>query len=520
MQRDFDTMMRDTEAWLPQLLTPILILAVGFLVAYFLGYATRKVLQRLHVNERVARATPPQEGAPETPRRHMDVAGVAGKVVFYGALLFVFMAVVESIGMANVATPAQDLLRKVFGFIPNLLAAVVLGGIAWVVASVLRAGARRALAGRVTSERADERMGLDQESRARLSRSLSEAIYWLVFLLFLPAILNALALEGLLGPVRNMIDQILRAIPNIIVGAILIAVGWFIARVVQRLTTSLLESAGADRLSARVGVSSALGETSLSSAIGMLAFVLVFIPALIAGLNAMGIEAIAGPATAMLGTMLAMLPRLLGAALILAIAFVVGRLAGGVVERLLESLSFDRIPERLGIARVEDIEEKYRPSRVANVVVVVAALLVGAMEASSTMGFQTLSNMLAEATAFGVQVLVGVAILTIGLAFANIAARAVRASQSAHAETLSNVARVGILILAAAMALRQMGLADEIVNLAFGLVLGAVAVASALAFGLGGRDAASRALARLEAQETTGEGSPPRSSPDEHRTPH
>jgi hypothetical protein len=516
MQQDFGTRARESAEWVPQILTPILIFIIGVFVAYLAGYATRKLFDRLRINERVSQGSATDEGE----RRQVDVASIAGSVVYYGGLLFVFMAVVESFGMGNVATPAQDLLGKVFAFIPNLIAALILGGIAWVVASLLRGATRRVFARRATAGRFDPTAGPDPVRQANLARSVSEAVYWLVFLLFLPAILNALALEGLLGPVRNMMDQILRAIPNVIVGAFLIAVGWFIARVVQRLTTNLLESAGVDRLSARIGVSSALGQTPLSAAIGMLAFVLVFVPALIAGLNAMGIEAIARPATDMLGTMLAMLPRLLGAALILAIAYVVGRLAGGIVERLLQGIAFDQLPERLGIAtREERLDEGYRPSRVAHVVVVVAALLIGAMEASATLGFDALSTMLADATRFGVQVLVAVVILAIGLAFANIAARAVRSSRSEHAETLANVARVGILILAAAMALRQMGLADEIVNLAFGLVLGAIAVAVALAFGLGGREAASRALARLEAERPRGDAGPPEST-DEHRTPH
>jgi len=55
---------------------------------------------------------------------------------------------------------------------------------------------------------------------------------------------------------------------------------------------------------------------------------------------------------------------------------------------------------------------------------------------------------------------------------------------------LANIARVAILGLVLAMGLRSMGLADNIVNMAFGFTIGAVAVATALAFGLGGRDAA------------------------------
>jgi hypothetical protein len=50
--------------------------------------------------------------------------------------------------------------------------------------------------------------------------------------------------------------------------------------------------------------------------------------------------------------------------------------------------------------------------------------------------------------------------------------------------------------LVIAMGLRAMGIADSIVNMAFGLTLGAVAVAFALAFGLGGRAAADRLLAK------------------------
>ena len=57
---------------------------------------------------------------------------------------------------------------------------------------------------------------------------------------------------------------------------------------------------------------------------------------------------------------------------------------------------------------------------------------------------------------------------------------------------LAIVTRVSILVLAAAMALLQMGIADEVVLLAFGVTGGAVAVAAAIAFGIGGRETARR----------------------------
>lgn len=78
------------------------------------------------------------------------------------------------------------------------------------------------------------------------------------------------------------------------------------------------------------------------------------------------------------------------------------------------------------------------------------------------------------------------------LYLADLAARAIRTSGAANAGLLATAARVAIFVLTGAMALRQIGLANEIVNLAFGLLVGAIAVALAIAFGLGSREIAGR----------------------------
>jgi hypothetical protein len=119
-------------------------------------------------------------------------------------------------------------------------------------------------------------------------------------------------------------------------------------------------------------------------------------------------------------------------------------------------------------------------------------MLFAAIEASRLLGFVLLADLVSEFTAFAGQVVLGLIIFAIGLYLANLAAKTVQASGAAQAGWLAMAARVSILVLAGAMALRQMGLANEIINLAFGLLLGAIAVAMALAFGLGGREAAAR----------------------------
>jgi cytochrome bd-type quinol oxidase subunit 2 len=83
-------------------------------------------------------------------------------------------------------------------------------------------------------------------------------------------------------------------------------------------------------------------------------------------------------------------------------------------------------------------------------------------------------------------VLLGAVILIIGSWLANVAHDAIKRANARHSEGIASIARVAILGLVIAMGLRAMGVADDIVNLAFLLTFGAVAVAMALSFGLGG----------------------------------
>src|SRR5205085_5631564 len=94
----------------------------------------------------------------------------------------------------------------------------------------------------------------------------------------------------------------------------------------------------------------------------------------------------------------------------------------------------------------------------------------------------------------------------VGLYIANLVANAIWASAGKNAGLLALAARISILVLAGAMALRQMGLAPEIIQTAFTLLLGAVAVAVALAFGLGSRDVAARIVADWHDKLEKGKG--------------
>jgi hypothetical protein len=476
--------------YIPNLIAALAILIVGWLVALIVSAIVRGVLRRTSLDNRLARWVM-GEAAAEGVELERQIA----RGVYYLIMLFVLIAFFQTLGLTLITEPLNQLLIQVFQYAPRLLGAGLLLLVAWVVASALKLVLSRVLTAAKIDERLGSEAGLEEEKRVPLAQTLGNAMYWLVFLLFLPAVLSALELEGLLQPVQGMINQILGFLPNIFAAGLILAIGWFVARIVQQIVTNLLAAIGADRLSERVGLAPALGERRLSGLLGLVVYILILIPVLIAALNALALEAITQPASNMLNAILEAIPSIFAATLVVVIAYVVGRVVAGLIANLLTGVGFNAVLARLGLGK-EPVEGERTPSEIVGYLVLVAIMLFAAIEASRLLGFVLLADLVTQFTAFAGQVILGLIIFAIGLYLANLAASTVRASGAAQAGWLAMAARVSILVLAGAMALRQMGLANEIINLAFGLLLGAIAVAVALAFGLGGREAAAREVER------------------------
>jgi hypothetical protein len=480
---------------LPQLAWAIVILVGGVVVAFVVAWLVRWVLKKTELDNKLVRWLVGRERGEKVAIERWISRGVFWLIV----LIFLVQAL-QQLGLTMVTEPLSRFLNQIFEYAPRLIAPAVIGLVAWLVASGLRFVVWRGLSllklderFRTEVEEADE-----DEERVPLAKTLSETVYWLVLLLFLPAILSALSLQGLLGPVQSMIDKALAFLPNLFAAGLILAFGWLLARIVQRVVTNLLAAVGADRMSEQVGLEKALGEQKLSGLLGLVLYVLILIPVLIAALNTLQLDAITHPASEMLNTILTALPLIFAAALVLAIAFFVGRVVSGLAANLLAGVGFDSVLVRLGIGG-EPEEDQRTPSEIVGYLVLVAIMLFATIEAVRLLGFEVLAELVAEFMVFASHLALGLVILGVGLFLANVASRTIEASNTAQAKLLALAARISIIVLAGAMALRQMGLANEIITLAFGLLLGAIAVAAALAFGLGCRD-----LARDAAQEWLG----------------
>jgi hypothetical protein len=471
-----------------QLLQAVLILVVGWIIALAVAALVRGALRRTEVDNRLAKWIMGGEG-----EEKIEVERWFGRGAFWLVMLFVLVAFFETLGLTAITEPLNRFLVRVFEYAPRLIAPAILALVAWALATGLRFVVRRVLETVNLDARLGDQAGLEEEERVPLARTVSEAVYWLIFLLFLPAILSALHLEGLLQPVQGMLDKVLAFLPNLFAAGLILGFGWLLARIIQRLVTNLLAAIGVDRFGEQHGIDKALGQQKLSGVIGLLVYILVLIPVLIASLNSLRLDAITAPASDMLNAILISLPLLFGAALVLVIAYFVGRVVSGLATNLLSGIGFNNILVKLGLGK-EPAEGQRTPSEVVGYLVLVSIMLFATIEAVRLLGFEVLGTLVADFLVFASHIALGLVIFGIGLFLANLAARTIEASTTAQARLLALAARVSIMVLAGAMALRQMGLANEIITIAFGLMLGAIAVATALAFGLGCRGLAEDAM--------------------------
>jgi hypothetical protein len=484
MDNIIDQINQNVVGYVPHLIGALAILVLGWLVARVIAALVRGALRRTNIDNKLVQWLTGEAVAVED--------GVA-RGVFYLIMIFVLVAFFQALGLTLPTEPLNRLLTQIFAFAPQLLGAGLLLLLAWIVASIMRVVISRVLGAAKLDQRLARETGVEDEKSVALTATLADTAYWLVFLFFLPAVLNALSLQGLLAPVQGMVNKILDFLPNLFTAALILGVGWLVARVVQRVVSNLLAAMGADQFSERVGLSRVLGQQRLSIVVGLVLYVLILIPVLIGALQSLALEAITHPASNMLNSILSALPAIFAAALIVGIAYAIGRVVADMVANLLTALGFNAVLAKLGLGGEPSAGER-TPAEVTGYLVLVAILLFAAIEAVRELGFTVLADLIARFTVFAGQVVLGLIVFGIGLFLANLAASTVRASGTAQAGLLALAARVSIIVLAGAMALRQMGLADDIINMAFGLLLGCIAVAVALAFGLGAREIAAREL--------------------------
>lgn len=403
---------------------------------------------------------------------------------------------------------------------PRILIALIILLVTWIIARAVAWALSKAVSRTPALQK--HTPGNQHETVGQQLGTIAKLIIWLVGIM---AALQYLGVGEILQPINQLTTDIFHFLPRLLGAGLIFFVGLIVARIVRRLVETLLSAANVDGWMARAGLGdhpstvrtdpaavppgAAPGQSraTLARAAGILVFALIIIPVSIAALQVLGIEAISGPAINMLNEISAAIPRILTAALWLGIAYVAAKFVKTIIESVLPPTGFDNAIRSTGVLPASTV-----PSRIVANIAFVAIMLFAGIEAAKQLGGGTIAIFLAQVTELGGKVIFGTLIIVAGIFLARIISNLV-GSGTGEGGVAQTFVRYAIIILFAFVGLSFMDLANEIVVLAFGLILGAAAIAAALAFGLGGRDAAARILERYADRVPPPGATPPRTPP-------
>ncbi len=340
-------------------------------------------------------------------------------------------------------------------------------------------------------------------SGSSLGASLGKIVSLLIWLFGLLVILQVLGLGAVAGPVDSLLENVVAFIPNLVGAGLIFFIGLMVARIVRDLIVTTLQTVDFDKWANRGGVDNVTGNTAISNTIATIVYAVIVIFVAIMALDALNIESISRPASSMLQLIFNAIPNIIAAAVLLGIGYLISKFVVQVLKEVLPGLGVDRALAESGM-----MGENARASTIIARVVQVAIILFFAIAATRLLGFPELTAILDAVLELGGKVIFGAVVIAFGFFIANLLARLI--SGDGENATAATIVRWATIILFVFMGLQFTGIGGMIPANALTILIAGVAVAGALAFGLGGRDWAARKLDQMDSDLAGAAGAAPK----------
>ncbi|MBR3834352.1 MAG: mechanosensitive ion channel [Lachnospiraceae bacterium] len=381
----------------------------------------------------------------------------------------------------------QDLLDQV----PNFIFAIVLLIIAFVAAKIVKSLVTKLLKA-INAEAFLSKLGVKDTETNSSIEFVAKLAYFVTFLLFLPGVLDKIGMQSVSAPITNMVDSFLEFIPKLIAAGIIVVVGIFVAKIVKELLVPVLKAIKVDTLQEKAGITATEGN-SFSNVIANVVYGLIVLVVVTSALDQLEIAAISGPANEIVATIFAMLPNVLGAIVIVSIGVFIAKLVATLLQNLLAGVGADTLIEKI----TGNAEKNINLSKILSEVVKYVIVVIFIVQGINVLDLAILNNIGATVIAYLPAVISTIIILAIGLFAANAAENAI-VKKAPNAKGGALTAKVAIYVVTAFMCLSQLGIAGAMVETTFILIIAAICVAVAIAFGVGGRTFAANTLDKLE----------------------
>ncbi len=365
-------------------------------------------------------------------------------------------------------------------FLGNTLSAIIILIIGWFVARFLKKLTKKLIT----------KTGIDKsvkDSKVQFAELGSKLVYFLLMVMAFMLALERLGMTNALAPLRSMLDEFIGFFPNLIGAGLVGYIGYMLATIVSEMVA--LSGSTIQKFTPKLKLPENI---NLVTILKKVVFIFIFIPLAITALNLLNMDAISEPATKMLGQFFDAIPRVLVATIILILFVVGGRFLSETIKDLLNSMNLNNFLNKM---QLNDIVGNNNIVKLIGNLVYFFVVLIGLVTALEKLQFEQLTQIVDVVISYASKILFGLVILAIGNWIAGLAAT--NFAKKEENKFVSSVIRIAILSIFLAMGLKTMGLGDEIINLAFGISLGTVAITIALSFGLGGREAGGKQMERI-----------------------
>lgn len=327
------------------------------------------------------------------------------------------------------------------------------------------------------------------DGREKSAAFIGKLVHLLVFLLFVPGIFESLGMREVSSPILNLLNTLWGYLPNILAAVLVLWIGFFITRLVRELLIPVFDRLKVNALQEKAGIQAA-NSGRLSDTLAYIIYVLILIPVIIASLQVLNIQAVSAPAIRMLDTIFEFIPNILASLVIVIIGCMVARFSGNIVESLIASAGFDA---KLS-AHIETKGNGFVLSKVIGDTIHAVMVVFFIVESFGVLHLSVLTGIGNAVIGYLPYVLASVLILIACYVCDGLAGNALL---KGNHTVLALVSKIAIYTIGTFMILSELGIAAEIVNTAFLLMIAALATAFAIAFGIGGRHFAEKALDRL-----------------------
>ncbi len=381
--------------------------------------------------------------------------------------------------------------NTIMNAVPDVLFALLLLIVAFVAASIVKSLVIKLLSIQKVGQLLNK-VKIKPASVESARNFIAKLAYFVTFLLFLPGVLDKLGMQSVSAPITGLANDFLSFIPKLVAAGVILAIGIFIANIAKELLLPIVKATKIDKLQEKTGIK-ADEKTSFSNILVNVLYGFVLLIVITSALDQLGIAAISQPTNAIVNTIFALIPNILGAIVIIAVGVFISNLVANLLESLLAGIGADTLIEKITGTPAKKVVLSKAISAVVKYVMVIIFLVQGV----NVLGMPVLTTIGEAVIGYIPAIISVVLILALGV-FAGNTAESVLAKKFPDAKAGAFAAKIVIYVVTVFLCLSQLGIATAIVESTFVLIIAAVCIAFAIAFGVGGRNFAANTLEKIE----------------------